>query len=183
MIVLEGQPALSPFRRERLEARLQTLVPDLRITGAWFTYWVEPEPGASPDMAALQRILEAGSTAQPVATGAVSRFVEAPEEPPRIALAQGASGLGSLLHIAAAADQHAAVREAAAPGLERPGGVGQIPGGREGLREPVRGRVERRLAARREDQEVPGARRTGGHSLRRLLQDDVAVRAADAEGA
>src|SRR5688572_16924122 len=75
MIVLEGQPALSPFRRERLEARLQTLVPDLRITGAWFTYWVEPEPGASPDLAALQRILEAGSAAQPLATGAVSRFV------------------------------------------------------------------------------------------------------------
>ena len=28
MIVLEGQPALSPFRRERLEARLQALAPD-----------------------------------------------------------------------------------------------------------------------------------------------------------
>src|SRR5687768_6421630 len=75
MIVLEGQPALSPFRRERLEARLQTLVPELRITGAWFTYWVEPDPGASPDLAALQRILEAGSAAQPVAAGTVSRFV------------------------------------------------------------------------------------------------------------
>ena len=73
--MLEGQPALSPFRRERLEARLQTLVPDLRIAGAWFTYWVEPAAGASPDLAALQRILEAGTAAQPVAPGAVSRFV------------------------------------------------------------------------------------------------------------
>ena len=42
MIVLEGLPALSPFRRERLEARLQALAPALRIAGAWFTYWVEP---------------------------------------------------------------------------------------------------------------------------------------------
>src|SRR5688500_16945502 len=75
MIVLEGQPALSPFRRERLEARLQTLVPELRITGAWFTYWVEPDPGASPDLAALQRILEAGTAAQAMGMGAFSRFV------------------------------------------------------------------------------------------------------------
>ncbi len=75
MIVLEGQPALSPFRRERLEARLQALVPDLRITGAWSTYWVDHEPGASPDLAALQRILEAGTATQPLAGGAVSRFV------------------------------------------------------------------------------------------------------------
>jgi phosphoribosylformylglycinamidine synthase len=75
MIVLEGQPALSPFRRERLEARLQTLVPELRITGAWFTYWVEPEPGASPEPNALQRILEAGTVAQPMAAGTISRFV------------------------------------------------------------------------------------------------------------
>ena len=59
MIVLEGQPALSPFRRERLESRLQSLVPGLRVTGAWFTYWVEPEPGQSPDAATLHRILEA----------------------------------------------------------------------------------------------------------------------------
>jgi len=34
MIVLEGQPALSPFRRDRLETRLQALVPGLRIVGA-----------------------------------------------------------------------------------------------------------------------------------------------------
>ena len=48
MIVLEGLPALSPFRRERLEARLQALSPEVRIAGAWHVYWVEPAP---PDAA------------------------------------------------------------------------------------------------------------------------------------
>ena len=46
MIVLEGAPALSPFRRERLQARLQALHPDLRLLGAWPVYWVEPDAGA-----------------------------------------------------------------------------------------------------------------------------------------
>jgi phosphoribosylformylglycinamidine synthase len=75
MIVLEGQSALSPFRRERLEARLQTLVPGLRIAGALFTYWIQPEPGQSPDADALHRILEAEAAPAMQAEGAVSRFV------------------------------------------------------------------------------------------------------------
>ena len=75
MIVLEGLPALSPFRRDRLETRLQTLAPELRVVGAWFTYWVEPEPGHSPDPATLTRILEAQADRAPPASGAVSRFV------------------------------------------------------------------------------------------------------------
>ncbi|WP_147653446.1 phosphoribosylformylglycinamidine synthase [Vulcaniibacterium gelatinicum] len=75
MIVLEGLPALSPFRRERLEARLQTVVPALRITGAWFTYWVEPESGARLDTAALARILQAGEGQAPRAPESVSRYV------------------------------------------------------------------------------------------------------------
>ena len=75
MIVLEGLPALSPFRRDRLETRLQTLAPELRVVGAWFTYWVEPEPGHSPDPATLTRILEAQADRAPLAAGAVSRFV------------------------------------------------------------------------------------------------------------
>jgi len=75
MIVLEGLPALSPFRRERLEARLQAIAPSLRVVGAWYVYWVEPEPGATPDPAALQRILEAHGERAPLASGAVSRFV------------------------------------------------------------------------------------------------------------
>jgi len=75
MIVLEGLPALSPFRRERLQARLQAIVPELRVLGAWHAYWVEPEPGATPDPAALQRILQGEPRFQPLEAGAVSRFV------------------------------------------------------------------------------------------------------------
>jgi phosphoribosylformylglycinamidine synthase len=74
MIVLEGAPALSPFRRQRLETRLQSLVPGLRIEGAWHVYFVQPGDGA-PDPAALHRILQAGDGQAPLAAGAVSRFV------------------------------------------------------------------------------------------------------------
>ncbi|WP_374558562.1 phosphoribosylformylglycinamidine synthase [Thermomonas sp.] len=75
MIVLEGAPALSPFRRDRLQARLQTLVPGLRIAGAWHGYWIDPEPGATPDPAALRRILQAGESFAATEPGAVSRYV------------------------------------------------------------------------------------------------------------
>ena len=75
MIVLEGQPALSPFRRERLEARLRQIHPALRIAETRFTYWVEPEPGAQVDLDALARILQAGTAVEAAAGGAVSRFV------------------------------------------------------------------------------------------------------------
>ncbi|MCD9032219.1 phosphoribosylformylglycinamidine synthase [Luteimonas sp. Y-2-2-4F] len=75
MIVLEGLPALSAFRLERLEARLQSLVPGLRLLGARHVYWVRPEDGATPDLAVLRRILEAGGDLAPPPDGAVSRFV------------------------------------------------------------------------------------------------------------
>ncbi|MGY0505531.1 phosphoribosylformylglycinamidine synthase [Luteimonas sp. e5] len=75
MIVLEGQTALSPFRRERLEARLRALHPDLRLSGSWFTYWIQPQAGAAPDLAVLGRILQAGEYIEPVAAGSVSKFV------------------------------------------------------------------------------------------------------------
>ncbi len=75
MIVLEGQPALSPFRRERLQARLQQIDPALRIEATRFAYWVDTEPGVSVDIDALARILEADAEIVPVAEGAVSRFV------------------------------------------------------------------------------------------------------------
>ena len=65
MIVLEGQSALSQFRLARLESRLQSLLPSVRIRGAWQVYFVQPEPGASPDLQALRRILQA--SAEPVA--------------------------------------------------------------------------------------------------------------------
>jgi phosphoribosylformylglycinamidine synthase len=75
MIVLEGQPALSPFRRERLEARLRALSPDFRVAGAWWTYWVVPAEGAAPAADALARILEAHASVAERESGSVSRFV------------------------------------------------------------------------------------------------------------
>ncbi|WP_159017350.1 phosphoribosylformylglycinamidine synthase [Cognatiluteimonas profundi] len=79
MIVLEGLPALSPFRRARLEARLQAIHPDVRIAGAWSSYWIQPADAgvdvASPDLDALCRILQARTSLQPQDAGAVSRFV------------------------------------------------------------------------------------------------------------
>ena len=75
MIVLEGAPALSPFRRDRLQARLQAIVPGLRVTGAWHGYWVQPEPAATPDQATLCRILQAEAQPADAAPGASSRFV------------------------------------------------------------------------------------------------------------
>ncbi len=75
MIVLEGHAALSPFRRDRLQARLRKIVPDLEITGAWHVYFVQPDPGASPDLGVLGRILEGSSRQQPLAPDAKSQFV------------------------------------------------------------------------------------------------------------
>jgi len=75
MIVLEGAPALSPFRLERLQARLQSLHPALQLVGAWPVYWVQPDAGATPDPSALQRILQAGATPAVRIDGALSRFV------------------------------------------------------------------------------------------------------------
>ncbi|HVK51648.1 MAG TPA: phosphoribosylformylglycinamidine synthase [Pseudoxanthomonas sp.] len=74
MIVLEGQPALSQFRRARLESKLQSLHPDVRIRGAWHVYFIDAD-GAELDLTSLGRILQAGDQAQPQADGAVSRFV------------------------------------------------------------------------------------------------------------
>src|SRR5688500_10764264 len=75
MIVLEGLPALSPFRRDRLTSRLRTISPELAVTGAWHVYFIEPEPGASVDTAALGRILEGCIADEAPAAGAESRYV------------------------------------------------------------------------------------------------------------
>ncbi len=75
MIVLEGAAALSPFRRARLESRLQTIAADLRITGAWHIYFVRAEEGAAFDQATLQRSLQAQPPAAARQDGAISRFV------------------------------------------------------------------------------------------------------------
>ena len=75
MIVLEGQSALSHFRRARLESKLQSLVPDVRVRGAWHVYFVEADPGVTPDLATLRRVLQANESDATQASGTVSRFV------------------------------------------------------------------------------------------------------------
>ena len=75
MIVLEGLSALSPFRRERLQARLQAIHPEVRLIDAWPVYWVRPDDGAQPDGETLRRILQAEPDAVACADGAVSRYV------------------------------------------------------------------------------------------------------------
>lgn len=59
MIVLKGASALSPFRRARLETRLQSLAQGLRIRDARHIYFVQPESDAPVDGASLCRILQA----------------------------------------------------------------------------------------------------------------------------
>jgi phosphoribosylformylglycinamidine synthase len=68
MIVLEGLPALSPYRRGRLEARLRQIHEPVRVVGSQWLYFVDPMPGVAPDVAVLGRILEAS----PAQGGAVA---------------------------------------------------------------------------------------------------------------
>ena len=75
MIVLEGLPALSPFRRERLEARLQALSPTIRVSATRYVYWILPEPGPAPDAVVLQRVLQADASPTDPETGAITRYV------------------------------------------------------------------------------------------------------------
>jgi phosphoribosylformylglycinamidine synthase len=73
MIVLEGLPALSPFRRDRLQNSLQSTLDGLRVTGAWHIYFIQADPAL--DLAIAGRILEACSGREDPAPGAESRFV------------------------------------------------------------------------------------------------------------
>ncbi|KRG86524.1 MULTISPECIES: phosphoribosylformylglycinamidine synthase [Stenotrophomonas] len=75
MIVLEGAAALSPFRRERLESRLQSIAADLRITGAWHVYFTQATDAAAVDQATLGRILQAQPQPAGAAAGSLSRYV------------------------------------------------------------------------------------------------------------
>ncbi len=75
MIVLEGAAALSPFRRDRLQARLQSVVAGLEIAGAWQGYWVASDPGSTPDLTVLRRILQAEDGFADATPGSVSRYV------------------------------------------------------------------------------------------------------------
>ena len=75
MIVLEGAPALSRFRLERLQARLQSVHPEVRLLGSWQVFWVDAPRDAAPDQATLRRILQATGEPAERAAGAVSRYV------------------------------------------------------------------------------------------------------------
>ncbi|WP_269790100.1 phosphoribosylformylglycinamidine synthase [Stenotrophomonas sp. Iso1] len=75
MIVLEGAAALSPFRRERLESRLQSIAADLRITGAWHVYFTQAADTGAVDLTTLGRIVQGQPQAAERADGAVSRYV------------------------------------------------------------------------------------------------------------
>jgi len=84
-----------------------------------------------------------------------------------------------------------AVLEGPPTRLERVGDVGKIAGripsigaGRRQVRGQVRGRaLQRIMAARGEGQELPRAGGAGWLARRRLLEDGMGIRAADAEGA
>ncbi|MEB1530820.1 phosphoribosylformylglycinamidine synthase [Xanthomonas sp. WHRI 7945] len=75
MIVLEGASALSPFRRARLETRLQSVVPGLRIAGAWHVYFIDSDADAAVDTATAQRILQAQDAPIAAEAGTCSRYV------------------------------------------------------------------------------------------------------------
>ncbi len=76
MIVLEALPALSPFRRERLQQRLRRLHDAVRITGTWHVYWVDADAdsAANGPLARLPAILEASAMRTP-SDGARTRLV------------------------------------------------------------------------------------------------------------
>ncbi|HET8764529.1 MAG TPA: hypothetical protein VFM52_04860, partial [Rhodanobacter sp.] len=55
MIVLDGQNALSPFRLERLNARLDALHRGVRVQAAWFVYFIDA--AVTPEGVLRQRLL------------------------------------------------------------------------------------------------------------------------------
>jgi phosphoribosylformylglycinamidine synthase len=75
MIVLEGQSALSQFRRARLESRLQSVSPSVLVRGAWHVYFVEPEAGAEVNIGTLGRILQASPDPVAAAGDTQSRYI------------------------------------------------------------------------------------------------------------
>ena len=75
MITLEGSAALSPFRRERLQARLTRLSNSICLVDSRLCFFIEPEPGKTPNTAILARILDGNSTPPLPPAEAVSVFV------------------------------------------------------------------------------------------------------------
>jgi phosphoribosylformylglycinamidine synthase len=75
MIVLEGLPALSNFRRDRLQSKIAQIAPDAVLVGAWHLYFIENNTAENIDITALERILEGGTSQINSLTGAVSRII------------------------------------------------------------------------------------------------------------
>lgn len=75
MIVLEGLPALSAFRLQRLLAECRAIHPTVEVLGTRHVYLLQPKHGAALDSHAIGSILEACIAQTPVPEGAVSRFV------------------------------------------------------------------------------------------------------------
>ena len=80
MIVLEGLPALSAFRLQRLLAECRAIHPAVDVLGTHHVYLIQPEPtpsgaAATVDTAAVGAILEGCIAQTPTPAGAVSRFV------------------------------------------------------------------------------------------------------------
>src|SRR4051812_44969174 len=68
MIFLDGLPALSAFRLERLNRELARAAPDARLRTAWHVYFVTARDGAVLDDEQLAGVLRAGSVAPKEAT-------------------------------------------------------------------------------------------------------------------
>ena len=75
MIVLEGLPALSAFRLERLADELTAIAHGIALRGATHVYLLQAEPGATLDAAQIGTILEGCVAHMPLQAGATSRFV------------------------------------------------------------------------------------------------------------
>ncbi|MDX1434542.1 MAG: phosphoribosylformylglycinamidine synthase, partial [Gammaproteobacteria bacterium] len=76
---LTGQPALSPFKRERLRAAMADTVSALRDVDARYVYFVELEaPLDDAARALLARLLNADTAAEPAGDGEARTFVVAP---------------------------------------------------------------------------------------------------------
>jgi phosphoribosylformylglycinamidine synthase len=68
MIALDGLPALSAFRIDRLNLDLACLAPGTRLRAARYVYFIHAAPGGSLDMARLRDVIEAQSDIAGTAT-------------------------------------------------------------------------------------------------------------------
>ena len=59
MIVLDGFPALSPFRIDRLNQALARVVPGARVLATRHVYLVDSHDGAALDLARLREVVQA----------------------------------------------------------------------------------------------------------------------------